>query len=33
MIDLILLLEAEQDIQRAFNRYEEFQPGRGELLV
>jgi len=33
MIDLILLFEADQEIQRAFNRYEEFQPGRGELSV
>ena len=33
MIGLILLLEADQDIQSAFNRYEEFQPGRGELFM
>ena len=33
MIGLILLLEADQDIQSAFNRYEEFQSGRGELFM
>ena len=33
MIGLILLLEADQDIQSAFNRYEEIQPGRGELFM
>ena len=33
MTDLILLLQAGQDIQAAFNRYEEFQEGRGEVFV
>jgi plasmid stabilization system protein ParE len=33
MIDLILLLQAEHDIQTAFNRYEEFQEGRGEVFL
>lgn len=31
--DLILLLQAEQDIQTGFNRYEDFQTGRGEVFL
>jgi plasmid stabilization system protein ParE len=33
MTDLILLLQADHDIQSAFNRYEEFQAGRGEVFI
>ena len=33
MIELILLLQADLDIQRAFERYEDFQPGRGEIFM
>jgi len=33
MTDLILLLQADLDIQGAFNRYEDFQPGRGEFFL
>ena len=33
MTDLILLLQADHDIQTAFNRYEEFQAGRGEVFL
>jgi plasmid stabilization system protein ParE len=33
MTDLILLLQADHDIQSAFNRYEEFQAGRGEMFI
>lgn len=33
MTDLILLLQADHDIQTAFNRYEEFQEGRGEVFL
>ena len=33
MIDLILLLQADHDIQQAFERYEDYQAGRGELLL
>ena len=33
MTDLILLLQAEHDIQSAFNRYEEYQPGRGGVFL
>lgn len=33
MTGLILLLQADQDIQTAFNRYEEFQAGRGEIFL
>lgn len=33
MMDLILLLSADQDIQSAFNRYEEVQDGRGEVFI
>ena len=32
MTDLILLLQADHDIQAAFNRYEEFQAGRGVTI-
>jgi len=31
MIDLILLLQADRDIQTAFERYEDYQEGRGEV--
>ena len=33
MIELILLLEADSDIQAAFNRYEDNQEGRGEVFI
>ena len=33
MIELILLLQAELDIQSAFNRYEDIQSGRGEVFI
>ena len=33
MIDLILLLQADLDIQAAFDRYEDYQPGRGEVFM
>lgn len=33
MIDLLLLLQADLDIQAAFNRYEDYQAGRGELFM
>lgn len=33
MTELILLLQADLDIQGAFNRYEEFQQGRGEVFM
>lgn len=33
MMDLILLLQADLDIQAAFARYEEFQSGRGEVFL
>jgi toxin ParE1/3/4 len=33
MIDIILLHQADQDIQKAFNRYEELQVGRGEVFM
>jgi plasmid stabilization system protein ParE len=33
MTDLILLLQADLDIQAAFNRYEDFQEGRGEVFM
>ena len=33
MTELILLVQADQDIQTAFNRYEEFQEGRGEVFM
>lgn len=32
MIDLILLLQADVDIQAAFDRYEDYQSGRGDLI-
>ena len=33
MTELILLLQADIDIQSAFARYEEYQPGRGEIFI
>jgi plasmid stabilization system protein ParE len=33
MTDLILLLQADLDIQAAFNRHEDFQEGRGDLFL
>jgi plasmid stabilization system protein ParE len=33
MTELILLSQADHDIQTAFNRYEEFQEGRGEVFI
>ena len=33
MTDLILLLQADLDIQAAFNRHEDFQEGRGEVFM
>jgi plasmid stabilization system protein ParE len=33
MIDLILLLQADLDIQAAFARYEDYQAGRGEVFL
>jgi len=33
MIDLVLLLQADRDIQSAFERYENYQAGRGEIFV
>ena len=33
MIELILLLQAELDIQSAFNRYKDIQSGRGEVFI
>ncbi len=33
MIELILLLQADLDIQAAFNRYEDYQSGRGEVSM
>jgi hypothetical protein len=33
MIELILLLQADLDIQAAFGRYEDYQQGRGELFM
>src|SRR4051812_35993721 len=33
MIPLILLLQADSDIQNAFNRYEEFGEGRGSIFL
>ena len=33
MPDLILLLQADLDIQAAFERYEEYQQGRGEVFL
>lgn len=31
MTDLVLLLQADVDIQSAFERYEDYQDGRGEI--
>jgi len=31
--ELILLLQADLDIQVAFNRYEDFQTGRGDIFM
>ena len=33
MIELILLLQADHDIQTAFERYEDYQHGRGEVFM
>jgi toxin ParE1/3/4 len=33
MIELILLLQADRDIQSAFERYENYQSGRGEVFL
>ncbi len=33
MTDLILLLQADLDIQAAFSRYEDYQEGRGEVFM
>jgi plasmid stabilization system protein ParE len=33
MTDLILLLQADRDIQSAFERYENYQAGRGEIFI
>ena len=33
MIELILLLQADLDIQAAFERYEDYQQGRGEVFM
>jgi plasmid stabilization system protein ParE len=33
MIALILLLQADLDIQAAFERYEDYQQGRGEVFM
>jgi len=33
MIELILLLQADHDIQTAFERYEDYQQGRGEVFM
>lgn len=33
MTGLLLLFQADQDIQTAFNRYEEYQAGRGEVFM
>ena len=33
MKDLILLWQADSDIQSAYNRYENFQDGRGAVLL
>ena len=33
MSSLILLFQADSDIQSAFNRYEEIQSGRGEIFL
>jgi plasmid stabilization system protein ParE len=33
MTDLILLLQADRDIQTAFERYESYQEGRGDVFI
>jgi plasmid stabilization system protein ParE len=33
MTDLVLLLQADRDIQTAFERYESYQAGRGEVFM
>ena len=33
MTDLILLVQADLDIQDAFERYEDYQAGRGEMFM
>jgi plasmid stabilization system protein ParE len=33
MRELILLFQADEDIQTAFNRYENFQEGRGAMFM
>jgi len=33
MIELIFLLQADHDVQAAFERYEEYQSGRGEVFM
>lgn len=33
MVELIFLLQADLDIQTAYNRYEEHQEGRGEIFM
>lgn len=33
LTDLILLLQADLDIQTAFERYEDYQSGRGEVFM
>jgi len=33
MTELILLLQADLDIQSAFDRYENYQAGRGEVFI
>ncbi|HEY6225890.1 MAG TPA: type II toxin-antitoxin system RelE/ParE family toxin [Verrucomicrobiae bacterium] len=33
MKELILLWQADSDIQAAFNRYQEYQAGRGEVFI
>ena len=32
-MEVIFLLKAENDVQTAFNRYEEVQEGRGKLFL
>jgi hypothetical protein len=33
MMDLILLLQADLDIQAAFSKHEDFQPGHGYVFI
>jgi plasmid stabilization system protein ParE len=33
MTELVLLLRADHDVQAAFDRYENYQPGRGEVFL